>query len=169
MQSSTLKIWGVPLAICILTALALEIRIRAERSKVGYADAVRLFDGFNMKMELEHNEKVKLESMGLAMDSLKKKLQMVEAAGDAETVKSVGTAFQVSKQELEQEYARGNKEISSMVWKRLNPLVSEYGKQSGIRLLMGANGMGSILYADSSYDRTEELIKYVNKRYADGN
>ena len=49
MQSSTLKIWGVPLAICILTALALEIRIRAERSKVGYADAVRLFDGFNMK------------------------------------------------------------------------------------------------------------------------
>jgi outer membrane protein len=77
--------------------------------------------------------------------------------------------FCQAKATFEQEYQESNQSINEQVWKRLNPLIDEYGKAKGFRLIIGANGMGSVLYNDEYYDQTKELTDFVNKKYEEGN
>lgn len=38
-------------------------------------------------------------------------------------------------------------------------------KKRHLHLIIGANGMGSVLYNDDYYDMTNDLINYANKEY----
>jgi outer membrane protein len=55
--------------------------------------------------------------------------------------------------------------LNAIIWKRLNPLIQEYGKENKYKMIFGANGTGNLLYSDSSLDISNNLINYVNKKY----
>lgn len=55
--------------------------------------------------------------------------------------------------------------LNAIIWKRLNPLIQEYGKENKYKMIFGANGTGNLLYSDSSLDISNSLINYVNKKY----
>ena len=40
-------------------------------------------------------------------------------------------------------------------------MIDDYGKEGGYRLIIGANGMGSVLYNDDYYDCTKEVVDFV--------
>jgi len=143
--------------------------IQRQYKKIAVADAVKLFDQFNLKKELETKEKGKLESINRQVDSIGRLLQLAQATRNADTVKRLSYAYGYMKAELESEYKKGNHDINEQVWKRLNPAVDEYGRAHKLHLIIGANGMGSVLYNDDYYDITPDLIKYVNKKYEEGN
>lgn len=140
-----------------------------QHKKMVVVDAVKLFDQFNLKKELEAKAKVKLETMGKQVDSFENKLKMAKATKDEEELKKLAYSYEYMKQQLESEYKQSNLDINDQVWKRLNPLVYDFGKNKGLHLIIGANGMGNVLYDDEYYDVTNDLIKYVNKRYEEGN
>lgn len=48
-------------------------------------------------------------------------------------------------------------------------MLEQYGKERNIRLLVGANGAGTVLYGDKGIDMTDDLIKYLNSKYEKGN
>jgi len=155
---------------CGLTAVAV-IRItgRNER-KVAVVDAVRLFNEYKMKLELEAKADGRLRYLGRQMDSLKQ-----EAAGRSKMpavpkadLESLYRAAEDAEARLGEEYRQSNELINEQVWRRLNPQIDEYGRKHGLRLIIGANGMGSVLYHDDFYDHTNDLINYVNHRYEEG-
>ena len=132
-------------------------------------DAVKLFDQFNLKKELEGQEKAKLLVMGKQVDSVSNLLRMAQATKDEEQIKKCTYAYNYMNQQLQQLYTQGNKDINEQIWKRLNPMLDEYGKSKKLHVIFGANGMGSILYNDDYYDLTDDAIKYVNRKYEEGN
>jgi len=151
--------------MCIATGCTVYRLTEYRQKKIAVVDAVKLFDRFNMKKELESKEKIKLELIKKQADSIGNQLQLARAGQDEASVKKLAYAYNYAKAELENEFKMGNREINEQVWKRLNPTVNEYGKKKGLHVIIGANGMGSVLYNDDYYDLTEDLIKYVNQKY----
>jgi outer membrane protein len=94
---------------------------------------------------------------------------MAKATRNEDEIKKLAYAYNNMKNNLENAYRQSNQEINEQVWRRLNPILEEYGKKRGLHLLLGANGMGSVLYNDDYYDMTNDLINYVDKKYEIGN
>lgn len=137
------------------------------QKKIAVVDAVRLFNGFSMKKDMEKGFELKLKSMATRVDSIAKILKSTDVPKDTNTQRGLYRGYLIAKQELDGEYAETNKYINEMVWKRLNTLIDEYGKNQDLDVIIGANGMGSILYNNNYYDKTDDMIRYANNKYND--
>jgi Skp family chaperone for outer membrane proteins len=84
-------------------------------------------------------------------------------------IKELTYDYNFMKTKLDNDYTQSNRDINEQIWKRLNPLLDEYGKKKKLHLIIGANGMGSVLYNDEYYERTNDVISYINKKYYEGN
>jgi len=157
-----------PLILCILTGIALISLLHHQQRKLAVVDAVRLFNEYKMKLDLEIIERGKLSAYEKQLDSIEASFKVV-VNSDAEEARKLATKYQAMKGNMEQAYAAGNQTINEQVWKRLNPLVEQYGKEQKLHVIVGANGMGSVLYNDDYYDLTDDLINFVNDRYENDN
>lgn len=154
--------------IAILIFLVAQIGIlyffnyKGER-KIVYADAIKLFNAYQLKTDMEKSSQVSLTKLKNELDS----------AGVMYKVNYNDPAMQNLYMEKQQKWSEGydaiNKEINEKVWERLNPLINKFGKEEGFELMIGANGMGTVLYASEARDVTDDLIKYVNSNYEKGN
>lgn len=163
------KVVAISLLVSIVIGFTNYWFVQTQNKKIGVVDAVKMFDQYNMKKELEGKAKIKLESMGKQMDSIKNLLNMAHATKNEEEEKKLAGLYQYFKNNLEQQYTQSNKDINEQVWKRLNAAIDVYGKKRGLHLIIGANGMGSVLYNDEYYDLTNDAIQFVNKKYEEGN
>jgi outer membrane protein len=157
------------LLMCVITGCIVYSLAIYQTKKIGVVDAIKLFDSYNMKLELEAQAKIKLQKEGGQLDSIENKFKMAQAAKNDSDIKMLGHRYNTLKAILQNDFKEGNKEINVQIWKRLNPLVEAYGKQNHLHLIIGANGMGTVLYEDSYFDMTDDMIKFVNKKYEEGN
>lgn len=126
--------------------------------KTGYVDMFQLVQEFELQKEYSKEAKKEMDIKRSIIDSMIYTERVKsEAAGEA-LKNELYTAYQIKVEER-------NAEIEKMIWKRLNPLVADYGKENGYAYIYGANGTGNVLYADDEENITEALIEYVNKRY----
>lgn len=130
------------------------------QQKTGYVDIFKLVKEFELQQEYSADAKREMDREKAAIDSVIYIEQQKNPTG-----------YESVKEELYATYYRRtdeiNKRIESMIWKRLNPYLEEFGKDKGYTFIYGANGTGNVLYADKSKDITDEVIDYVNKRYHD--
>lgn len=158
------------LLMCVATGVLVYWLIANQQKKVAVIDAIKLFDEFNMKKELEEIAKKQLQTESRQLDSITNQLQIARRLNNNnDSLKLLAYECNRIKAKLDNDYAQSNSEINTQVWKRLNPLLDEYGKKKNLHLIIGANGMGSVLYTDSYFDLTNDAIPYINKRYAEGN
>ena len=137
-----------------------------DHKKLAVVDAVKLVNSYRMKTDMEAADKGELLRIKSYSDSLGQAWQQAEKLGISPAEKqSLEQQIRYSEQVMGQAYEQSNARINEAVWKRLNPLIDQYSKEQGFHLVIGANGMGSVLYNDDTYDHTEELIKFVNKAY----
>lgn len=171
MTKSELRQIGITILACALTAAILLFIQKRDNKKIAVIDAVKLFNSYKMKMELETRAAGGLRYLGNQADSLQKELEAKSKIKDVPRaeLEQLYKVFAQAKSTFEQEYQSSNQSINEQVWKRLNPLIDEYGKSNNYRLIIGANGMGSVLYNDEYYDQTKEVIDFVNKKYEAGN
>ncbi len=170
MTKSELRQVTITVLACGLTAAILLLIQHRDSKKIAVVDAVKLFNNYKMKVEMEAAAGSRLEYLAHQADSLKKELivkSKIKEIPQAE-VEALYKLFGQAQGTMEQEYQKSNQAITEQVWKRLNPLIDEYGKKHGYRLIIGANGMGSVLYNDDYYDQTKELTEFVNKKYEEG-
>ena len=133
--------------------------------KIAMIDAVTLFNEFKMKKELENDFKGLLQMYQQKVDSVGKVIKLIDPKASKEQLNELYRAYDFYKSKYESEYSASNQTVNEQVWKRLNPILEEYGKAKGYNLILGANGMGTVLYNDSYYDITKEVIAYVNSKY----
>ncbi len=152
----------------IITGIVVYRIVSHLNKKTAVVDVIQLCDQYNLKKELEAHEKVKLEAINAQLDSIANKFRMAQATKNTEEANKLGNAYGYLKTQLQNEYNQGNKEINEQIWKRLNPILEEYGKRHELHLIIGANGMGTVLYNDEYFDITKDVIKYVNKKYEQG-
>jgi|GEM_PF-310224 len=161
----------ITLGACAVTAACVLWYVHSSEKKIAVVDAIRIVNSFKMKQELEARAEGPLKYLARQADSLKGALSAKSKVQGVprEELETLYKAFARAQGALEQEYQQSNQSINEQVWKRLNPLIDEYGKQHKLRLIIGANGMGNVLYNDDYYDRTREVTDFVNKRYEEGN
>ena len=146
--------------IQIITALTILLFSSCANKKTGYVDIFKLVNEFELQKEYTAESKHEVDKTRTMIDSLVYVERLKNPAGSEQLKNELYTALYRKTEER-------NKEVETMIWKRLNPYLVDFGKEKGFLYLYGANGTGNVLYADKSQDVTEELIEYVNKRYHD--
>ncbi|MCW3123056.1 MAG: OmpH family outer membrane protein [Flavipsychrobacter sp.] len=169
MQKIHIKLLLYYLVMCVITGFVVCEINSMQQKKIAVIDAVKLFEGYHMTKDLESLDKIRLQTESKEMDSLIKMAQIARAMHNEEDAKMISDKYIYAKSVLENDYAQSNHSINEKVWKRLNPILEEFGKKKGLHLIIGANGMGSVLYNDGYYDLTSDVINFANKRYEEGN
>jgi outer membrane protein len=155
--------------IISLVAVVFTFYTNTKVERVVVVDVIRVFDEFKLKKDLEKRVEAPLSALSGQIDSLKALFEQAQQRNDEKAVQGYGQDLYQLQQQAQNAYELSNKNINEQVWKRLNPLIDEFGKVNNYKVIIGANGMGSVLYNDKAIDRTDALIKYVNSKYEKGN
>lgn len=150
-------------AIMVLLIVAWLVRLQFKQQGVAYIDIGKLLKEYKMKKEMEAALNTDLSKIKNVIDSL----QLVKKM-EGDRITSVDSQLSYAKYAFKDYYTKSSEKISQKVWERLNPEIEAFGKQTGMQLLIGANGTGTVLYGAPSNDQTAALIKYVNERYEKG-
>lgn len=126
--------------------------------KTAYVDLYKLVNEFELQKEYSDEAKGEMNKQKTMIDSIIISEKIKNPANYEKIRDELYTALYRKSEEK-------NKEIESMIWKRLNPYINDYGKENNYQFIYGANGTGTVLYADEKLNITDELIKYVNQRY----
>jgi outer membrane protein len=134
---------------------------------MGYVDMGTLYSNFKMKKEMEARMdqivKSKEGELQSLVNDLKKKIKNPNDSN------KITTEFQLEKHKK----ANDTKEIASkyndQIWKQLNQYIKEYSELNHYTVILGANGTGSVMAADSSINLTQSIISYANMRYNGSN
>lgn len=144
------------------------IYLKSQIEKTVVIDVIKVVNEFKLKKDLEEKVESKLHDYTSRLDSLKALVEYSIQQNDKERIDAVTEKFYQLQQEAQNAYEISNKNINEQVWKRLNPLIDEFGAKKKYKVIIGANGMGSVLYKDGTVDKTEELLEYINTRYEKG-
>lgn len=159
------------IGICLLVGIAglgLGIWNYITIRRTAMVDVIKVLNSFSMKKDMEAGAEKDLLIISNRMDSLKGLLPQIQKSGNASSYQTAINQLNQWQEELQNLYAKSNETINTEVWKRLNPLIDEFAKGKNLQLLIGANGMGTVLYSNSSIDLTDELIVFVNSKYRKG-
>jgi outer membrane protein len=143
------------------------------KDKSGYIDNNKLYIGFKGTIELEQKLKESNNSEKLVIDSLNKVIIAVEnlfksknpTIEEISTYKKLMTYTDSLKYVYQSNLKTVNNKISIQVWNTLNEYILEYGKKNNYMYIYGASGNGNLMYASDKKDITNDVIKFVNKKY----
>lgn len=139
--------------------------------KTGYVRNSYIYNNFEGKKELErkviqlqdrHN--YILDSILLVTEGLKINVQndlerQQIYQHQLEYYQKVVAEFRKNEQEKQELF-------NERIWKHINLYIEEYGKLNEYTYIHGADGSGSLMYADSTHDISEEVLKFVNEKYS---
>lgn len=147
------------------------------KKEVAFVRVPELIEGFSLKSELSNKLKMSIDARTAITDSIKATLATMEsqfAQGQAtdEEVREYKRLLELYRQksnQFEQMTNEQAEEYDRQIFNQINQYVEDYGKEHKYAYILGANGNGSMLYAESENDLTNELINYVNARYSASN
>ena len=147
-----------------------------ENESVAYVDIVTLFEGFNYKKELttelqqiQSTQRASLDSLQIEHEVKAKSLESeISEEGKKkieERLAYIEQQFVYKKKAFEKSNSALASDYDTKIRKQLNHYIEEYGKKNGYKFIYGVNGSGNLLYGDTAYNVTTQLIKYANTRY----
>lgn len=169
-------IWNLVNSVLVaILFVLLIVTITKKEQGVVYLNNIKLFSGFNMTKDLGKLNEKKYEARIKRFDSLvneftkletklKEKTQKLSKAEEEQYV-AFHKVLRGEEQEIEAIRVQVKNEINKKVWNRLNSYIKEYGKKNKLKLILGAQGNGNIMYGDSLQDITQQFIAYANKKY----
>lgn len=157
------------LAFIVITLVAFCFYLNQKIDNVVVVDVIKVFNEFKMKKQLEDKVSIELDRYSIQIDSLTSLLEMSNKRQDDTKGEIIANEIYNLRSTAQRAYDISNKNINEQVWNRLNPMIKDFAKEGGYRIVIGANGMGTVLYNIEGVDRTEELIKFINNRYETGN
>jgi outer membrane protein len=137
-----------------------------QQSKIKYVDTIKLVQEFAMTKELEKKEEPTIKGFTARIDTIS---AFIKNTNNKDLKQNLLVEYDKMQNTFQSYYANSNKEINGKIWERLNKIIPEFGKQNDFCLLIGANGMGTILYGKENKDVTVELIEFANKKYKNEN
>ena len=148
------------------------------RSKLAYVDINKLVQNYNeypqTQQQIEDVETSIKQQMDSIMDVWGDELRKYEKERNTLTKNQRALEEQLLKKKqvqlnkysetLEKKKSDRKTEIMNQMFTRVNSMISEYGDQNGYQIILGANGNGSLVYVDKSFDITDDVLKYINSK-----
>jgi outer membrane protein len=136
-------------------------------------DLARVFAEFDMAKEkqqefenLNMGYKNTLDSLALELDYLESQEAKAPSAELENRIAQKKAVYYQLDEKMQQKLGEFKAEADGQVWAQINSLTSEYGKSKGYEFIYGGNGTGSLMYAKETKDITQEVLNYINKKYA---
>jgi len=144
--------------------------------KIGYIDIKTVFDGFELKKDLEKKYKTVVAKRNKVIDSLYLDLKIASNSienkreKDPEKILDFRNKSELYNQQrirFEEDNNALSTQYDSEILAQLNQYIQDYGDQNGYLFILGNQGDGTIMQARDSKNLTKEIIEYTNKRYND--
>ncbi|SFH37125.1 OmpH family outer membrane protein [Pedobacter insulae] len=137
-----------------------------------YIETNKVYEGFRMKKGLQQQLESGVQKESERLDSLRMELKMAMLRYENGKDDQLKKAIELKQQELvlrereaKMQYEELADKYDSQIWAQINQYVQEYGKTHGIKIILGANGNGAVMYGTDDKNITEEIITYINKKH----
>jgi outer membrane protein len=168
------KILVPVVAGCSLLLLWMVWDLKSSQQKFGFVMIDKVFEGFDMKKELQNEFESNAQARIAVLDSLELKLKFINSTLSEKSKPSEEELTQLNF--LQRDYVekreeillinqRESEEFDRQIFQQINQYISEYGKENGYTYLFGTDGSGSLMYADGAEDVTDQVIVYINDKY----
>lgn len=157
--------------ILAVTALVLGFY---DKDKTVYIDTGKIYAEFELTRELNKNLEAVVKARNVRLDSLYEQARLLSIEIKAEQgnkekmkkFKMLEEEYTYKKQKSDEENRALTSEYNDKIWGQLNQYIKDYGKSKNYAYILGANGQGSVMYAKDANNITEDVLKYVNEKYA---
>ncbi len=149
------------------------------KTRTGYIEIKKVFNGFQMKKELEDKFKQVTEVKQRLIDSLSFNLKLMSKQinelnrQNQKPNADLVAQFEYKRDEflkLKNQYSEDNSVLSqkydAQILERLTQYVIEYGKNNNYDIIFGADGNGSLMFAKDNYNISEQMIEFINNKYS---
>lgn len=164
------------LALVLLLIVAIVYIVFQSQSepKTGYIVIQELYDGFEMKKEMEKKFLAVKNARDKILDSLTLELKVLSQKIQVEQEKNSATLneFDVKRAEYmqrKQTYEEDNNALSQKydqeILTQLNQYSKDFGAEHGYTYIYGNDGNGSMMYAKDEKNITKEVIEFINNKY----
>lgn len=151
MKQALITISLVAAAVCI----AVSFGASHEGTRSAFVYNEKLFNAFSGTIELKEKLKnVEAESKRV-LDSL---MTLSLSEGNMPGILDEKARVETAMQELSERY-------TADIWRQINESVSAYGSEHGYDFIFGASGDGNLMYARTANDITDDVIRYINRKY----
>lgn len=141
--------------------------------KLGYVDVPKVFNSFEMKKELQEKFKKTESQRKRVLDSLSFDLQrMAQKLKSDQNNKSLAGEFDLrreyffkKKSQTEEDNAALSNQYDKQILEQMSQYILDYGKENHYDLLLGADGNGTLLYANEKWNISEQVTIYINNKY----
>jgi Skp family chaperone for outer membrane proteins len=143
------------------------------RPKFAYIECMKVFDGFKLKKELEA-ELIRISSARqISIDTLKNVITKLQVQSENVKTMTDGQSkilaeinmYKGKIRELETVNSNLADEYDTRIWKQLNQYIQDYADKYGYDIIFGAKGDATIMAAKIKFNKTKEIIEYVNNKY----
>jgi outer membrane protein len=156
-------------------ALAIGIAAYVKNGKqAAFVNTADVFARFEMTKEYKQSfenisnvRKHLLDSMELNLKLMAGKLNAGARKGTNEIkqFEYLRQEYLQKKQQLDEDNQALSEKYDQEIWTRLNQYAKDFGHDRGYTFLYGANGDGTIMFADEKLDVTEAFTTYINQQY----
>jgi outer membrane protein len=130
-----------------------------------FMDNARVFEEFDMKKEYDTRIQKDLQLEAAQLDSLRFRIQSGGTNLGNEALQQLQQYYYQLEQRYNEHFNTLSTQYTSEVNERLNEYVDSYARQKGYDMIVGSGGQGNVMYVDSTLNITDDLIKYINKKF----
>ena len=131
--------------------------------RIAYVDLTKVYSQFEYTAEIKENINYLESKHQSQLDSIKMQIRLEL---DQEKVELLKRKYLEMAEYFSGQTTTYQSESEQKINAQLNQYAKEFGLQKKYNVLLGANGTGNIMFADSLLDVSTEFISYINQRYS---
>lgn len=146
-----------------LGALGWCLKQELTRPSIAYLRMDAVFNGFNMKLELEKDFQKRVESSEIKLDGLKLEVLKPNLSNDSVAIlnAAIEKEYALMQSYMEELKPKYDKQIQG----QLSSYIQDYINTTGVQLFFTTLDGSTILHGEEKWDHTEQVIKFINEKY----
>lgn len=145
------------------------------KPKAGYVILTEVYNGFEMKKEMEKNYLSTTDARKKILDSLELEIKLMNnrivRKTNMKASDTLGYQYKIEEYILKKKtFNEDNNSLSQKydeeIITQLNQYVKDYGAANHYTFIYGTGGNGSLMYADEAKNITKDVIEYINLKYS---
>jgi len=172
----TTRIRDIIILINLLVVVALlgTTFLNEPAPKTAYIQLNKTYEGFYLKKELEQKyDKIEnarqsiLDSMSIDLQTMASQLSAQPKPNQEQVYRfqAKQEVFLKKQQQFQEDNERLSQQYNDQIMKQLNQYVKDFGSDNAYSYIYGADGSGTLMYADDVADVTDEVVDFINQKY----
>jgi len=154
-------------------ALAAVTFIKNKPAKVVYVNMDELFNGFQMKKELENDFisrsnqiQKRIETLQIKVTNFKEEVNQKISANYVDSLNRANTQLSELNRQFQEEYMPLKEQYDAQIQNQLLNYMKEFGKANDYDLVITNLNGSTVIFGSDDVNVTTEALEFVNQKYA---